>query len=516
MQTQSKIFSALFTSAILAGMFFSLSAMAAVNCGSTCVTDPADHICKWTCCDDETPEYCQKNAIRSNAEAAVNDHISHLTDTPPKTTTGTQTVTDCQKKCDTCAQHNLQTTWPTSPLNNKLQLTNCSTLGDLVKYLYSWGVSLGGIAVFISLVIAGFEYITSIGNPGKMKDSVGRIESAAIGLALLLGSYAIFDLINPNITKIASNFDIIQYGSAYNKCTSRNDCCQKSDPKTGQPLVDASKKPIYDPACSLTDWNCCAINDSDCMRTGDQTTSNHPNPSGVANSQCCCGDDECQSGYCNLSTNQCDTMVPVCLRAVTAPQTGCDAVVFYNSPQFNSTSDTDKVTVEAGAFNQSSFKFFATDYSSQANFSPKSYAAYRYKTITKDGNTVSVDAKGNPIETCTTTTVDNGGAGSDVISCTPINGADGKPLVPALIPCGPSACGCTVALCFQVQAGQCAQDNRDPQTQAVTAPAFNFDYTKTDNILGFMVQDESKKGALSQDWDSIWNIINQLKTYKNH
>lgn len=92
----------------------------------------------------------------------------------------------------------LETTWPPSPFGTNL--TDESTLTDLVKYIYEWGIFIGGIAVFISLLIGGFLYLTSAGNPGRMTEARDRIFSALIGLVLLFSIYLILNTINPELT----------------------------------------------------------------------------------------------------------------------------------------------------------------------------------------------------------------------------------------------------------------------------------------------------------------------------
>lgn len=94
----------------------------------------------------------------------------------------------------------LEVTWPKSPLGT--ELTETSGITVLVKYLYDWGVSLGGFAVFIVLVMAGFQYLSSAGNPTKMKEARDRIRDAVLGLVLLLGSVLILNTINPQLTQL--------------------------------------------------------------------------------------------------------------------------------------------------------------------------------------------------------------------------------------------------------------------------------------------------------------------------
>jgi len=92
----------------------------------------------------------------------------------------------------------LQVNWPSSPAGT--DLTPDSTLPQLVQYLYEWGILLGGLAAFIALIIAGFQYITSVGNPTVMKEAMDRIKGAALGLVLLLSSWLILNTINPQLT----------------------------------------------------------------------------------------------------------------------------------------------------------------------------------------------------------------------------------------------------------------------------------------------------------------------------
>ncbi len=92
----------------------------------------------------------------------------------------------------------LELEWPLSPIGTKLE--DDSKFPQLVKYLYEWGISLGGLAAFISLVMAGFQYLTSAGDTGKMSEARNQINSAVLGLVLLLSSFLILETINPQLT----------------------------------------------------------------------------------------------------------------------------------------------------------------------------------------------------------------------------------------------------------------------------------------------------------------------------
>jgi len=94
----------------------------------------------------------------------------------------------------------LEVNWPTAPGGK--DLTPDSMLVDFVEYCYRWGILLGGLAVFIALIVAGFKYLTSVGDPGKMKDARERIFAAIAGLILLLSTYLILNTINPELTTL--------------------------------------------------------------------------------------------------------------------------------------------------------------------------------------------------------------------------------------------------------------------------------------------------------------------------
>ena len=107
--------------------------------------------------------------------------------------------------CITSTVLALQVTWPPSPVGTNL--TDESQLPDMVKYFYEWGIALGGLAAFISLVMAGFQYLTSVGRPEVMGEAMDRIRSALFGLVLLLSSWLILNIINPRLTTFYVSFN---------------------------------------------------------------------------------------------------------------------------------------------------------------------------------------------------------------------------------------------------------------------------------------------------------------------
>lgn len=97
-------------------------------------------------------------------------------------------------------EEGLQVNWPKSPAQT--ELCGDSGIPTMVKYFYEWGIFLGGLAAFIALVLAGFQYMTSVGNPAKMQEARDRAVHATLGLVLLLSSFLILNTLNPELTKL--------------------------------------------------------------------------------------------------------------------------------------------------------------------------------------------------------------------------------------------------------------------------------------------------------------------------
>jgi hypothetical protein len=102
----------------------------------------------------------------------------------------------------------LETNWPDSPGGTSFPDINNPAdkgLGQMVKYFYEWGITIGGVVTFFSLVLGGFKYLTSMGNPTLMAEAKNQIQSAIFGLILLLSSWLILNTINPDLTSFKSN-----------------------------------------------------------------------------------------------------------------------------------------------------------------------------------------------------------------------------------------------------------------------------------------------------------------------
>ena len=72
-------------------------------------------------------------------------------------------------------------------------------LNKLIAWFYYFIISIAGIAAFVMLIWGGIEWMTSAGNPTKIGEAKERINSAFLGLIIILSSYLILQAINPDL-----------------------------------------------------------------------------------------------------------------------------------------------------------------------------------------------------------------------------------------------------------------------------------------------------------------------------
>ena len=91
--------------------------------------------------------------------------------------------------------------WPTVPKvgGGTMTITDSTTLPELVSFLFTFSIMIAGLTAFSMFIYGGLRYLTSAGNAATQKDARDIITSAIVGLLLLLGSYLLLQLINPDI-----------------------------------------------------------------------------------------------------------------------------------------------------------------------------------------------------------------------------------------------------------------------------------------------------------------------------
>lgn len=96
------------------------------------------------------------------------------------------------------ADDSLELDWPVSPTG--MTLSPDTNFSDFVRYVYEWGIALGGVLTFGVMIWNGFKFMTSAGDPSKLRDAREGIIEAFSGLVLLLSSFLILNTINPALT----------------------------------------------------------------------------------------------------------------------------------------------------------------------------------------------------------------------------------------------------------------------------------------------------------------------------
>lgn len=76
------------------------------------------------------------------------------------------------------------------------------TLIEFFEYTYRTRLAMGGVIGFIALIIAGVLYLTSAGDPDKLRKAKERFKAVFIGLLILYSAYLILVTINPSLVTI--------------------------------------------------------------------------------------------------------------------------------------------------------------------------------------------------------------------------------------------------------------------------------------------------------------------------
>lgn len=78
-------------------------------------------------------------------------------------------------------------------------LDTTQNLNQIIAWFYYLIIGISGLAAFVMIVAGGFKYLTSAGSPSAIGDAKDQIKSALLGLLLILVSYLILQVINPDL-----------------------------------------------------------------------------------------------------------------------------------------------------------------------------------------------------------------------------------------------------------------------------------------------------------------------------
>lgn len=77
-------------------------------------------------------------------------------------------------------------------------------IGQYISSLYIFGVYAATILSAIVIMVAGFLWLTSGGNTNQIGSARSYISGALLGLMLMLGSYTVLRLVNPNLVQFTA------------------------------------------------------------------------------------------------------------------------------------------------------------------------------------------------------------------------------------------------------------------------------------------------------------------------
>ena len=94
-------------------------------------------------------------------------------------------------------------------------IAGASTIPEIIGQIVSVGLSLLGIVFFILILYAGLTWMTATGNTEKIDKAKNTLETAAIGLIIVVAAYAIASFV---FTKLSSGAETAGIGSGTAVC----------------------------------------------------------------------------------------------------------------------------------------------------------------------------------------------------------------------------------------------------------------------------------------------------------
>jgi len=75
-------------------------------------------------------------------------------------------------------------------------------LADYISGLFRYAIPVAAVLAVVMMMIGGLQWLTSAGDSGKVGAAKKRITGAAVGLALILGSYLLLYTVNPELVSL--------------------------------------------------------------------------------------------------------------------------------------------------------------------------------------------------------------------------------------------------------------------------------------------------------------------------
>jgi len=84
-----------------------------------------------------------------------------------------------------------------------------TTLAEFIQELYKWAVRIIAVLAVIMIMVAGFQWMTAMGNPSKIAQAKDKITSSLMALILVLGAHFLFSYISPALVHL-KNLEILK------------------------------------------------------------------------------------------------------------------------------------------------------------------------------------------------------------------------------------------------------------------------------------------------------------------
>lgn len=91
--------------------------------------------------------------------------------------------------------YGLETAAQPAGLNDKTVFGGASSPSELIGKIINYALGFVGLIFFILILYAGLNWMTARGDSGKVDKSKDTLESALIGLAVIIAAYAIVNTV---------------------------------------------------------------------------------------------------------------------------------------------------------------------------------------------------------------------------------------------------------------------------------------------------------------------------------
>ncbi len=163
------------------------------------------------------------------------------------------------------------------PVPLEVRIGDFASAVDIPSYvaaLYRYGLGVGTTIAMVMVVIGGFQYVASRGNPAAIGAAKSRIMNAVLGLLLLLGSFTLLQTINPDLVSMRNIVvsEIRRVETISNKCEDFDREAFVVTPTTGRcgERGTVGRRDSTQLATNTCTWGVCGAEGEVCVVRGSQ------------------------------------------------------------------------------------------------------------------------------------------------------------------------------------------------------------------------------------------------------